>query len=534
MSKKNYCIRKSVFIPSFSIVLGAGILGLINNAIMINGFRTAFEWTYSHMSWLFQLAAAGSLVVVAAVMFSRCGSIRIGGENAKPRYKLGSWFAMSLTGGMSAGLVSSAISQPVIFLQNLWRELDGYGIPAQSTEAVLFAFGRTLHEWSFIPYSFYGICGITIAYLCFNRQKPVSISSNLIPLFGDRITNSRLASVIDIVSVLSLALATVGTLGSLITLFTLCFKNVYHIQPTLLLMFTIMLVTTVIYLLSSLSGVDKGIQFFAKLNARFYYGLMLVVLLAGGSVLFTLNVIPSSLGYWADHFSLWALDTGMIGGPALVKWWTIYSWAFWIAYAPTTGVFLAQISYGRTLREFLFVNWILPSLFIIVWFGIWGGSAVNWQLSGAVDLAGIISRDGAYAGIWLFLQNLPLARLLIPIVLFTMLISYTTGADNCITVMSALCVRNRKIGDEAPASIKLAWGIPIGLLAFLLMAFAAGTTGNDGVRYMVVAVGSLLLIYFILHIAAAVKLFFFDIRKKSSFKTAQTPDAAFEKEDENA
>ena len=145
-----------------------------------------------------------------------------------------------------------------------------------------------------------------------------------------------------------------------------------------------------------------------------------------------------------------------------------------------------------------------------------------------------MSRDGAYAGIWRFLQNLPLARLLIPIVLFTMLISYTTGADNCITVMSALCVRNRKIGDEAPASIKLAWGIPIGLLAFLLMAFAAGTTGNDGVRYMVVAVGSLLLIYFILHIAAAVKLFFFDIRKKSSFKTAQTPDAAFEKEDENA
>ena len=258
MSEKKFRIRKAVFIPSFFVVLGAGILGLINNKIMIGGFQSAFEWAYANMSWLFQLTTVGSLVAVSAIMLSRCGSIRIGGENAKPRYKTGSWFAMSLTGGMSAGLVSSAVSQPIVFLQNLWGELDGYGIEAGSTEAVLFAFGRTLHEWAFIPYSFFAICGITIAYLCFNKKKPLSISSNLIPLFGDRITGSRFASVIDAVSVLALALATVGTLGSLITLTTLCLKNVYHIQPSLVLMFVIMVITTVIYLLSSLSGVDRG------------------------------------------------------------------------------------------------------------------------------------------------------------------------------------------------------------------------------------------------------------------------------------
>lgn len=521
MSEKKFRIRKAVFIPAFFVVLGAGILGLINNKIMTIGFQTAFEWTYANMSWMFQLTTVGALVVVSVIMFSRCGSIRIGGDNAKPKYKMGSWFAMSLTGGMSAGLVSSAVSQPVVFLQNLWGELDGYGIEAGSTEAVLFAFGRTLHEWTFIPYSFFAICGITIAYLCFNKNKPLSISSNLIPLFGDRITGSRFASVIDAVSVLALALATVGTLGSLITLTTLCLKNVYHIRPSLILMFVIMVITTAIYILSSLSGVDKGIQFCAKLNAYFYYGLMLIVFLFGGAALFTLNVIPTSVGYWFENLPLWSFDTGTIGGEALIKWWTIYSWAFWIAYAPTTGVFLAQISYGRTFREFLFVNWILPSLFMIVWFGIWGGSAISLQLSGAEDLAEIIRQDGTYAGIWLYLQNLPFTQILIPVVLFTMVISYTTGADNCITVMSALSVQGKKIGDEAPASIKLAWGIPIGLLAFLLMAFASGTTGNDGVRHMVIAIGSLLLLYFILHISAAIKLFFFDIYKKSLSKSEE-------------
>ena len=282
-----------------------------------------------------------------------------------------------------------------------------------------------------------------------------------------------------------------------------------------------MAVTTVVYLLSSLSGVDKGIKFFARLNFKFYMLLLLVVALLGGSLAWILNAGTSSLGYWLQNLPLWTFDTGTAGGENLIKWWTIYNWTFWMAFAPVTGVFLAQLSYGHTIREVLIVNWIMPSLFAVVWFSIFGGCAIDWQLSGVVDLAAVMQENGTYAAIWSFIRQLPLSAVLVPVTLFVMLISFSTSADNSITVISALCMRGRRIGDEAPAPVKIAWGVAIGLLSFLLMAYASGGKGNDGVRYMVVSIGSVFSILIILQIAAAVKVFFFPSRSEDEADISQ-------------
>lgn len=507
-------IRKSVFIPSFCVVLGAGIIGLIDNEILISCFRGAFEWAYAHMSWLFQLIVAAMFVLCVVLMAGKAGDIRIGGKDAKPKYPFWTWFSMALTGGIGASIVSSGISQPIAFFSSVWGELEGYGIEPGSTEAMLFAMGRSLHEWSFYPYAFYGIFGVSIAYVCFNRGKAVSLSSTLTPLFGDKASRPGVSAMIDTAAVTALALALVGTLGTFIGLAMSCFRNVYGIQPTTLLMLAVMAVTTALYLLSTLSGVDRGIRFFSRLNFKFYMLLLAIVLLLGGSAVFTLNLTTASVGYWLQNLAGWTFDTGIQGGPALVKWWTVYNWAFWMAFAPVTGVFLAQLSYGHTIREALFVNWVMPSLFAIVWFGVFGGSAIHWQSTGAADFAAAMSEGGAYTGIWVFLQHLPFRVIFIPVTLFVMLISFVTSADNSVTVISALCVRGRRIGDEAPAPVKSAWGVIIGLLSFLLMAYASGAKGNDGVRYMVVAIGSVLAVYVILHLAATVKMFFVDFKNE--------------------
>lgn len=379
---KSYSLRKSVFIPSFIIVLGSGIMGLVNNQLLIDCFMFAFDWAYTHFSWLYQLIMVAIVVVCCSLLFSKKGNIRIGGKGAQPKYKFWTWFAMSLTGGIGASIVSSSIAQPITFLQSVWGELDGYGIVPGSDEAILFAMGRSLHEWTFFPYAFYGLCSISIAYVCFNQKQPVSVSSTLTPLFGEKATRRGVSSVVDVVTVLALALALVGTLGTFIGLATTCLKRVYNIAPTPLLMLLIMVITTVLYLLSSLSGVDKGIKFFARLNFSFYMLLLAVILVLGGSTVFSLNTTTSSIGYWLQNLPEWAFDTGISGGSALVKWWTTYNWAFWMAFAPVTGVFLAQLSYGRTIREVLFVNWIMPSVFVIIWMGVFGGCAVNWQIGG--------------------------------------------------------------------------------------------------------------------------------------------------------
>lgn len=501
-------LRKSVFIPTFLIVMGAGVIGLADNELLINNFQRAFDWSYANLSWLFQLVFLVVLVLCVLMTFTKKGNIRFGGPDAKAKYPFWQWFAMALTGGLGATIVSSGISQPIIFMQGIWGELDGYGIEPGSPEAVMFGLARTIHEWSFVPYAVFGVCGVCIAYTCFNRKKSLAISNTLEPVLGKRAHNKVVSTIVDCISVLALALGSVGTLGTFIGLVTICLQDVYSVPKSTLLMFAVMTLSTILYLCSSLSGVDKGIKFFASLNFKFYVLLMLIVFFLGGSIAFILNTTTSSIGYWLENLPFWLFDTGSIGGEALVKWWTIYTWAFWIAYAPVTSVFLAQISYGRTIREFLIVNWILPSVFAIVWFGLFGGCAMNWQLGGTADIASAIANEGTYAGIWAFMQQLPLYKLLIPVNLFIMLISFSTSADNGITVLSALCMRGRKIGDEAPAGLKIVWGAAIGLLSFLLMAYASGAKGNDGVRYMVVAMGSVIVILVILMILSLVKMIF--------------------------
>lgn len=501
-------LRESVFIPTFIIVLGAGIIGLINNQLLINNFRAAFDWSYTNLSWMFQLIFLVVLILCVLMTFSRKGNIRFGGPDAKAKYPFWQWFAMTLTGGLGATIVSSGISQPIIFMESVWGELEGYGIEPGSREAVLFGLGRTLHEWTFVPYAVFGVCGVCIAYTCFNRKKAIAVSNTLEPVLGEKAHNKIVSTVVDCISVLALALGSVGTLGTFLGLVTICLQNVYSVPKSTLLMFVIMLCSTVLYLCSSLSGVDKGIKFFASLNFKFYVFLMAFVFILGGSAAYILNTTTSSVGYWIEHLPLWLMDTGNMGGERLVKWWTVYTWAFWIAYAPVTSVFLAQISYGRTVREFLIVNWIMPSVFALLWFGLFGGCAMNWQLNGVADIAGAIAKDGTYAGIWTFMQQLPLYKILIPINLFIMLISFSTSADNGITVLSALCMKGKKIGDEAPAFLKVVWGAAIGLLSFLLMAYASGAKGNDGVRYKVVAMGSVIAILVILMIISLMKMLF--------------------------
>ena len=501
-------LRTSVFVPAFGIVLLAGVAGLVDNQLLISFFQGIFEGAYENFGWLYQLITLALFILCLVLMFSKMGDVRIGGKDAKPKYSFWSWFAMSLTGGIGASLVSSSISQPITFFESVWGELDGYGIEAGSVEAALFALGRTFHEWSFFPYAFYGVCGVSIAYVCYNMHKPVNVSSSLVPLFGDRANGKGIASVVDALAVLSLALALVGTLGTFIGLATSCMKSVYGLDPGKGAMLAVMAVTTVLYLISSISGVDKGIKFFANLNFRFYVFLMAVFLIFGGSIAGILSKSVTSLGYWIENLPMWSFDTGEVGGPALVKWWTIYNWMFWMAFAPVTGIFLAQLSYGHTIRETLIVNWILPSVFAIVWMTIFGGVAIEMQTAGVVDIAGDMASGGTYVAIWSVLNHLPLSQILVPITLFIMLLSFSTSDDNSITVISDLCVKGRRIGDEAPWWLKAVWGVAIGLLSFLLMAFAAGSKGNDGVRYMVVTMGSILSVLVILQIAATARLIY--------------------------
>ena len=502
-------VRWDVFIPGFVLVFTAAVIGIVNNQALADISNQFFNWSLESFGWLYQLVTVFCVILTFAVMFSKAGKIRFGGEDAKPRFSFMTWFAMTLTGGVATGIVSWGVNEPLIYYGNVWGELDGLGIEPFSAEALRFAMGRSFYNWTFIPYSLYALIGVLVAYLYFNKKQDLTVTSSLTPLFGDKIKKSKVSTVIDVLSMLGIALGLSSGLAMCIVLLTTGLNSGFGIESTVPLFVGIGVVIVILFSLSSYIGLDKGLAKVGSLNAYFYYGL-LIFLFVVGPTLFILRNTTAGLGEWLNNFWTWGLDPIDIGGAPLVRSWTLFDWAVWIAYAPVTAIFLAQISYGRTVRQFLIINLLLPAVFGIIWFGVWGNNALFMQMSGQLDLVGTIQNSNATMALFEFMKALPLGQILVSINLLVILVSFTTAADAASTSIASMCMKNIPIGSEAPGYMKVIWGAAIGSIAIIMAAFGGGEQGVQGVKSLAAAGGFVVLFIFILQVAAAIKVFFID------------------------
>ncbi|WP_445489033.1 BCCT family transporter [Niallia sp. 03133] len=501
--------RKGVFWPAFLIVGGGAALGIVNNKLLTDISMNGFLGSLRGLGWLYQIISIVALIIVAVVTFSKLGNIRLGGEKAKAKYSFGTWFAMALTGGIATGVITYGVNEPIIYFNDIYGEMEKTGVEPGTSLAAIFALGRTFYNWSFIPYAMYSLSGLIVAYMYFNRKKSLSVTATLIPLFGDRITKGFWSNVIDTLSVLAIALGLASSLGAGLALVGSGIETTYGIQQGPLVWLALTFIITLVFTISSLKGLDKGIRFMADANAKVFY-ILLAILLIIGPFLYIARTATAGLGYWLQNFWQWGLDPIDMGGEALVMWWTLYDWAIWIAFAPLMGIFLAAISYGRTLRQFMIVNWIMPSVFSIIWFSVWGGTALNWQQNKVVDLASTITNSGAVAGLWAFLGNLPMGVIIIPIVMLTLILSFSTAADSMVRTISILCTSNINYDKEPSSWKKLVWGLSIGIIAFVMVASAGGAQGVDGVKYLAALGGTAVLFIFVLQVISAIKMFFID------------------------
>lgn len=516
MSEKttnNKPIRWSVFIPCFLIVGGAAVLGIVNNAWLTSVTKAIFTWSLGSFGWLYQIAAMVTLILVSLLAFSRIGKIRLGGPEAKSKYSFASWFAMTLTGGIATGLITYGVNEVLIYYGNIYGELNGYGVEAYSQEAAFFSMGRSFYNWTVIPYAMYALSGVIIAYMYFNRKQELSVSASLTPLFGERVTKGFWKSFIDILSVLAIALGLAASLGAGLALIGTGLSSAYGIAQGPVVWFILTAIITATFTIASITGIDKGIKWLANLTSKIFYVLLVLLFIIGPTV-YILNMANVGLGYWLDRFWMWGFDPSTAGGEALVTWWTMYDWAIWIAYAPLMGIFFAIIAYGRTIRQFLIINWLLPSAFGFVWFSVWGGTALDWQISGKADIIAAIQQGGAVSGIWEFLKHVPLGAVLIPVIILTLIAAFSTTADTMSTTIAALCTEGARHDEEPALWQKIVWGVSIGLIACIMVAFGGGAQGVDGVKYLAACGGFVVLAIFLLQIISAIKVFFFDPETK--------------------
>lgn len=508
-SNKQMKIRKGVFWPSAIVVGGAALLGVFNNEMLTTVAMNNFLFSLRTFGWLYQIISIVALFLVAYVTFSKVGKVKFGGDEAKPKYSFMAWFAMALTGGIATGVVTYGVNEPIIYFGNIYGELSQTGITAESATAAIFAIARSFYNWTFVPYAMYSLCGLVIAYVYFNKKQSLSVTSSLAPLFGDKITTGFWANVIDTLSLLAIALGLASSLGAGLALVGSGFEVAFGISQGPILWFALTILITATFMISSISGLDKGIKTLSNINAKVFYAL-LIVLLISGPTLYMVRMSTAGMAMWLQNFWEWGLDPIDIGGEALVMWWTLYDWAIWIAYAPLMGIFLAVISYGRTIRQFMVINWIMPSIFSIIWFGAFGATAIYWQQNGTVDLIGAINSGGAVAGLWVFLQNMPFGAIFVPVIMITLVLSFSTAADSMTRTIATLCTVDIDYNEEPPKSQKIFWGLSIASIAFFMVAYAGGVQGVDGVKYLAAAGGTIILFVFILQVASAIKMFIFD------------------------
>lgn len=504
-------LRWEVFIPGFVLIGAAAVWGLWDNKSMTATARSFFRWTLLTFGWAYALVTLVTLLLVLYLMFSKIGSVRIGGRDAEPKYPFWTWFAMTLTGGVAVGIVTWSVNEPLIYYGNVYRELDALGIAPGTPQAAQFAMARCFHNWTFIPYAIYALSGVLMAYIYYNKKDRLAVTSTLKPLLGDWVARGVTASLVDTLSMMAIILGLTSGLTMCITLLTTGVQHIYGLQKTLSLFVVTGIFIVLSFTTSTYVGLDKGMKKIAGLNAYFYYGLMILLVITGPS-LFIVRNATAGLATWLNNFWLWSLDPVDIAGVPLNQFWTLYDWALWVAYAPVTGIFLAMIARGRTIREFLIVNLVLPAVFGLVWFSIWGNSALSIQMSGGVDLVATIKNANAVTALWEFLRVLPfnLGYIVVPINLFVIYISYVTAANATTNSISSMCIKDVPIGSEAPGYLKVLWGVIIGAIAIIMAAFGGTEQGVEGVKSLGAAGGFVVLFIFILQVCSAVKLFLVD------------------------
>lgn len=507
MDKNKMTVRWGVFVPMFIIMGAAVLIGLINNDLLISISRDFFDWSLNSFGWLYQWISLVALLAVSIVLFSKFGDLKIGGQDAKPTSSFGRWFAMALSSGIATGLITYGVNEPIIYFGNIYGELNGFGVEPNQSSTALWALGRVFYNWGFIPYAIYTVSGLIAAYVYYNRKKTLSVASTLTPLFGERVYKKGIGSVIDTLATMAIVLGLASGLGTGLAVVIVGLKVVYGIESNTMLWVILGAATTFVFTFSSYIGLDRGFKVLASIKTKLLYSLLLLLFLTGPTI-YILRASTAGVGIWLNNFFLWGLDPIDNGGAALTQWWTLFDWSVWIAYAPLMGLFLAMIAYGRTLREFVIINWVLPSIFAMIWFAVWGGTALHLQQTGVVDLVSIIKANGAVAGLWAFLQNLPfkLGHIIIPVLLVLSLFAYAVAANSMTTTIAGMCVNNRNIGEEAPGSQRIIWGVLIGSIAVIMGAFGGGAQGIDGIKYLAAAGGFCVLFIFILQLISLFKV----------------------------
>ena len=462
-----------VFGIAAAIAIAFMAWGFINTDGLSKVAGDALAWVLDKAGWFFVLTASGFVIYIIWLAVSKYGNIPLGRDDEKPEFKTASWVAMMFSAGMGIGLMFYGVSEPI---SHFVTPPPGTG-EAGNPEAIQHAMATTMFHWTLHPWAIYAVVGLAIGYGAYRKGRVSLISSAFTPMLGKKTVEGPAGKAIDIFAIFATLFGSATSLGT----------GAIQIESGLQIvaglgevgnnvLIGIIAVLTVCFVISAVSGVAKGIQWLSNINMVLAFLLALFLFVVGPTV-FILDLIPTSLGTYIGDLAQMSARTG-VGGAETSEWlgsWTVFYWAWWISWTPFVGMFIARISRGRTIRQFVAGVLLVPSVVSVIWFCIMGGTAIDLQRDGTVDIAGL---GGVESQLFTTLDQFPLATVMSILVMVLVAIFFVSGADAASIVMGTLSEH----GSEEPTRpTVIFWGVATGAIAALGL-FAGGEDALSGLQ----------------------------------------------------
>ena len=463
-----------------------GIAGVLVLAVIVWGFlapdsisdvgTASLAWVSTNFGWLFSLLAVTTFAFMLVLGYGRTGGIRLGADDEAPEFSTVSWIAMLFSAGMGIGLLFWGPAEPLGYFNEV---PPGFDSAAGTPDAMHDALAQSIFHWGPIAWSFYALVGGAIAYVAYRRGRAPLISAILHPIFGQR-TEGWIGSIIDVFAIIVTLFGTGVTLGMGALQILSGVEFVAGIGPLgnagLIVIVTVL---TAAFVVSAVSGVKRGIRALSNINMVIAAVIGLFVFIAGPT-LFLLNLVPASvMAFLGDLWSMLMRNPAQGEASAtFMSSWTTYYWAWWVSWTPFVGMFIAKISRGRTLREFVTVVIVVPSIVCAVWFGIMGGTTMWLESQGAA-----ISAAGAPEAILFAVFNqLPFGVVVSVLAMVSIVLFFVTSADSASIVMGSMSQRGK---PEPSTWVTVTWGVLLGAAALALL-LAGGKTALSGLQSIMV------------------------------------------------
>jgi choline/glycine/proline betaine transport protein len=446
-----------VFFSSAGMILIFVILTLVFQATVDDFFSTVQKFIGKYTGWFFVWTMNIILVYVVSLLLGRFSGIRLGGTEAVPEFSTLSWFSMLFSAGMGIGLLFYGVAEP------MFHFVASPLVEPGTAEAARVAMDLTFLHWGLHPWAIYAIVGLSLAFFSFNKGLPLSIRSVFYPLLGERIYGP-IGNLIDIMATVATLFGVATSLGLGVQQVNAGLNHLFGIPQSVVVQMLLILAITAIATWSVVRGIDSGIKLLSQINVYLAVGLMLFVLFMGPT-LFIMKALMENIGFYLQNLPQLATWNETYEATDWQQAWTIFYWGWWISWSPFVGMFIARVSYGRTVGEFIKGVLLVPTFVTFVWITVFGNSAINIEMFGAGDIAKAV-QENVPVSLFKLLEHYPLQSVSSLLAVIVVITFFVTSSDSGSLVIDIITAGGN---PEPPVIQRIFWAVLEGVVAAVLL-----------------------------------------------------------------